>query len=398
MTDEKNIEPDKKEPEIDPATEAEEDEEFLEDDVPIFEEEDMELEDDEEVLLQEVKKPQPKKVIEKPATKTAFVTGGTGFVGYNLILELLNQGWKVYAAHRKTSDTTKLKKLDVTLIEADITSFASLVVVMPEKLDAVFHVAGNTSVWKEKNEDQYIENVEGTRNMVNTSLQKKVKRFIYTSSTSAYGIHDKRIDENTKSNAYATGINYCITKFEAEDEVRRGIARGLDAVILNPPHIMGPHDIHNWVQMFTLVYQDKVPGIPSGVGEYAHVKDIVNAHISAYQHGRTGENYILGGVEASYKEVFNKIQELMGRKKSTRVTPKWVLSMAAFFMGLASDWFTGKEPTVTPEKVKMLTHKTVYDSKKAIEELGYHITPLEETIKDTYDWMKYEGYFDKEKE
>lgn len=322
--------------------------------------------------------------------KTAFVTGATGFLGINLVGQLIEAGWQVIALHRKASNLTYLKRFDVNLVEGAITDKDSLMKAIPEGVDAVFHVAASTSMWSKFDEQQYQDNVIGTRNMVEVALQKGAKRFIHTSSISAYGHHAHEMDETTASNAMESRINYNRTKYLAELEVDKAIANGLDAVIVNPCDIIGPFDSHNWAQMMQAVYNDDVPGIPPGNGVFCHVKDVSRAHISAYEKGRTGERYLLGGVEATFKEVFNTIERLMGKKESQFVLPKWLLRAVIPFYLLQSK-LNGKEPILTIEKYLELTLPKHVNPKKAMTELDYQITPLEVSIRDSYEWLKAEN-------
>lgn len=322
--------------------------------------------------------------------KTAFVTGGTGFLGINLIQQLLESGWKVTALHRKTSNLAYLKRFDVELKEGAITDKESLMAAMLESVDAVFHVAANTSMWAKNNDQQFEDNVVGTRNMVEAALAKNAKRFVQTSSVAAYGHHPYLIDETVKTNALESAMNYTRTKYLAELEVDKAIELGLDAVLVNPCDIMGPFDSHNWAQVIQAVYNDDVPGIPSGNGIFCHVRDVANAHISAYEKGRTGERYILGGEEATFKEIFNCIEKLMNKKESKFIMPKWLLKAVVPFYALQSK-LNGKEPILTNEKYIELTIPKHVTSQKAIQELDYKITPLENTIRDSYEWLKAEN-------
>ena len=138
----------------------------------------------------------------------AFVTGGTGFLGLNLIEQLLAQSWEVIALHRPTSNLKHLREKDIQLVEGSITEPDSLITIFPEKVDAVFHVAGSTNLWSRRNHLQTRDNVEGTQNMVAAALKRQAKRFIHTSSEAAYGHHQQRIDEETQSNAIHSPINY----------------------------------------------------------------------------------------------------------------------------------------------------------------------------------------------
>ena len=153
-----------------------------------------------------------------------------------------------------------------------------------------FHVAGNTNLWSRRNHIQTRDNVEGTKNMVAAALKRQSKRFIHTSSTAAYGHHQQRINEETQSNAIQSPINYHRTKYLAEMEVRKGIEKGLDAVMLNPANIIGPYDYNNWSQLFILIDRQKLPGVPPATQTFCHVREVVKAHITAFYRGKKGEN------------------------------------------------------------------------------------------------------------
>jgi dihydroflavonol-4-reductase len=182
---------------------------------------------------------------------TALVTGGTGFLGLNLVEQLVAEGWEVSVLDRTVSNAEHLAKLRVRLVEGDITDSDSCERVMPENVDAVFHVAGDTSHWKMADARQTAVNVEGTRRMVSTALKRKARRFIFTSSIAAYGFQQRRITEETQSTAPNSRINYFRTKRLAELEVHRGIEQGLDAVIVNPSNIIGPYDYSGWSRFFS---------------------------------------------------------------------------------------------------------------------------------------------------
>ena len=322
--------------------------------------------------------------------KSAFVTGATGFLGINLVQQLLDNGWQVTALHRKTSNLTYLKRFDVKLAEGAITDKDSLLKAMSENVDAVFHVAANTSMWSKWNDQQYQDNVIGTRNMVEVALHKKAKRFIHTSSISAYGHHYGVVDETTVSNALSSEMNYTVTKYQAELEIDRAIAKGLDAVVVNPCDIMGPYDSHNWAQVIQAVYNNDVPGIPPGNAVVCHVRDVARAHISAYEKGRTGERHLLGGADVTFKEIFNTIERFMDKKESSFVLPKWLLRAVVPFYVIQSK-LNGKEPILTYEKYLELKFPKHVSYEKALAELDYTTSPLEESIRDSYEWLKQEN-------
>ena len=128
--------------------------------------------------------------------KTAFVTGGTGFIGLNLVEHLTQSGWDVIALHRPNSRLTELRKYPVRLVEGAIEDGASLDRAVPENVDAVFHVAGDVSLWSGHRQRQWRTNVEGTRNMVAAALAKRAKKFVHTSTTSVYGMQPRTLRRN----------------------------------------------------------------------------------------------------------------------------------------------------------------------------------------------------------
>jgi nucleoside-diphosphate-sugar epimerase len=324
----------------------------------------------------------------------AFVTGGTGFLGLNLIVQLLAESWEVIALHRPTANLKHLREKDIQLVEGSITEPNSLITVFPEKVDAVFHVAGNTNLWSRRNHIQTLDNVEGTQNMVAAALKRQAKRFIHTSSTAAYGHHQQRIDEETQSNAIHSPINYHRTKYLAEMEVRKGIEKGLDALMINPANIIGPYDYNNWSQLFILIDHQKLPGVPPATQTFCHVREVVKAHITAFYRGKKGKNYILGGVKADFLTLSKEIGDMLGKQTPKRTTPGWILKL----LGRVSLWgsyITGKEPDITPEKAILITNQILCNSQKAENELDYNSVPLRSMLDDCYQWMLSEGLIGK---
>lgn len=322
---------------------------------------------------------------------SAFVTGGTGFLGGHLINQLIQAGWQVTALHRPGGDREKLLALAAQPVEADMHDPAQVADVMPENIDAVFHLAGNTSMWRRQRRQQERDNIQGTRAMVEAALERNARRFIHTSSISAWGIQQQPINEDTPSNAEHDWITYNRSKYLAEQEVRRGIEAGLDAVILNPCGIIGAGDTHNWSQLIALIDQGKLPGVPPGAGSFCDVREVASAHISAWQNGRCGQNYILAGVNASFLEVARIVGHLLGRKAPRRALPTALLRIAGRVYPLASI-ITGKEPSLTPEKVAMVCNRVVADSARARQELGFRDDiPLESMLRECIDWMRMEG-------
>lgn len=323
--------------------------------------------------------------------KTAFVTGSTGFLGLNLIEELVRMDWKIIAFHLPGVDLKYLSQFDVVKMEGNMNDGVSLADAIPYGVDAIFHTAGNTSMWSMNDKQQYNDNVIGTQNMINAALEKKAKKFIYTSSIAAYGYHKNPVSEATKSNALKCNMNYNKTKYLAEQIVKRAATKGLPAVILNPVNIIGPYDVNNWTKQFVKpVYNNELLVIPPGRAMWCHVKDVVNAHINAVEYGQIGENYLLGGMEASFKDVVNEIERQLGKKLSTHVQSKYVLKLLTIILMLKSK-IDGKEPALTPAKYKRVVGSITCDYDKAIRTLKYNVSPIEKMIRDSFNWLKKEN-------
>lgn len=318
--------------------------------------------------------------------KTAYVTGSTGFLGVNIVEQLVAAGWQVYALRRATSRTSDLDKFDVIQVEGDVTDKASLLNTLPEGVDALFHGAADTSTWSVNNARQMRINVDGTKNVVAAALEKGAKRLVHTSSIGAFGkIDGVTLTESTPSNAMESGINYYQSKYLAEQAVRAGIERGLDAVILNPAQIVGPYDYNYTPLIIRSLKTGQMKGVPKGNSVCGHVRDYAKAHVSAVENGRCGENYLLGGVHASFTEIFKTVGDIVNVQTPTWQLPAGLLSALAVFLEKVS-FITKKEPLLTPEKVMLMNHRFGVDSSKAARELGFSTCSLHEMFNDAYEW------------
>lgn len=322
--------------------------------------------------------------------RTAFVTGGTGFLGLVLIDELLSRGWQVTALHRPTADLKYLKQRDVTLAKGDILDIDGLRRAMPDNPDAVFHVAANINMWSRRNAEQTRDNVDGTHNMVSVALEKGAKKFIHTSTISVYGLQKGKINENAPKLGRESWINYQRSKYLAEQEVLRGVEHGLDATMLNPCNIVGAYDTGGWARMFGMVIRDELPGVPPGENSFCDVREVAKAHVEAVDRGKTGENYLLGGIDATYLDMIRVIGELTGKKVPGKALPAWLVRTVGKLRHWRS-YLTGRPPTLTPEMARLTTRHLFADSAKAERELGYKAVPLRDMLKESYDWLKREN-------
>jgi nucleoside-diphosphate-sugar epimerase len=321
----------------------------------------------------------------------AFVSGASGFVGSNLVRELHSQGWQVHALVRATSSLEEIKGIPVILHPGDITDPASLHVAVPRGLDAVFHVAASTNFWSRKNADQNRANIDGTRNMIRAALVAKARRFVHTSSFAAWGFRNTELTELSDRTDTTDWINYVRSKFLAEEAVLEAVRnQGLDAVVLNPAHILGPGDQHNWSRMFRMVEKGKVLAAPPGGGNFGDVREIAKAHIVGFHRGRKGEKYLLGGEYASFVDIVRLAGDVLGKRVPGRAAPAWIMGAWAR-INTAVAAVTGREPDITPESAAMVAYRVACDSSKAQRELDYRFTPIRTLIEDTVNWMNEKG-------
>ena len=208
----------------------------------------------------------------------AFVTGGTGFIGLNLIAALLKQGWQVSALHRTTSDLTYLRRFPVDLVPGSITDIDSLRQRMAANTDVVFHVAGDTNFWSRHNDRQYDVNVTGTENMITVAKEKGVGCFIHTSSVAAWGRQSGRISEATPQLGKQSWINYEQTKWAGEQTALRGADDSMKVVALCPAAVMGPYDTTTWGRLFFVMRDGEFPFSPPGAYSVTHVDEVVGVH------------------------------------------------------------------------------------------------------------------------
>jgi dihydroflavonol-4-reductase len=322
--------------------------------------------------------------------QTAFVTGATGFVGLNLVQDLLAKGWDVTALHRANSDLSLLSRFNATRVIGTLTDAAQIHAAIPAGTDTVFHVAGNTNMWRQKNAEQTRDNVDGTRNVVEAAIQRGVRCLVVTSSISAYGAVSGLVTEQTPSLAAKSWVNYDRTKYEAQEIARAATARGLHVVIMQPGAIIGAYDIGTWSRLFPLVRDNKLPGIPAANLSFADVREVTAAHIAAAGRGENGGSYLLAGTAGTMLELVQNIAMLLGKPKPTKATPAWLLKAIAQIADAAST-FTHKPPVITPEMAAGLGANMTVDCTKAKTQLGYQTLPLAGMVRECFDWLQAEN-------
>jgi len=320
----------------------------------------------------------------------ALVTGASGFVGSNLVQQLLQQGWQVSAFCRASSDLRDLPSSDIDIHHGDVTDAGSVSKAVANKPDCIFHTAADTSVWRGHRQRQWQVNVEGTRHVVAAAREHDIGKLVYTSSFATWGLQPQRFDETSEPDVSVHWIHYIRSKAYARDIVLDAVAEhGLNAVLLCPGHILGAHDRHNWSRLLIMLARHKLPGVPPGSGAFADVEEVAKAHVRAAAVGRAGEQYLLGGAEVSYLHLLQQAARVLQVSAPSRTTPAWLLKTAATLLHWQSQ-FTDKEPRITPEGAAMVCAHMQCDSSKAQRDLDYRITDIDKLLRKTLHWLQQE--------
>lgn len=323
-----------------------------------------------------------------------FVTGGTGFVGGNLIRLLLQEGYQVRALVRPGSTLTNLQGLDVDLVKGSLND--------PE-LDAamqgcqyLFHVAAHYSLWQADRELLYQNNVVGTRNVLAAARKAGVERTVYTSSVAAIGVraHSQPADETYQSPPEKLVGYYKQSKFWAEQEAVKAAQVGQDVVIVNPSTPIGPWDVKptpTGEDLIVRFLRRQMPFYMDTGLNFIHVEDVAWGHLLALHKGRTGERYILGHQNLSLKQLLEQLAQITGIPAPRRSIPVWIPLIAAWVDERILTRL-GKRPSVPIDGVRMARQVMYYDPTKAVRELGLPQTPIPQALKDAVDWFLFNGY------
>jgi dihydroflavonol-4-reductase len=313
-----------------------------------------------------------------------FLTGCTGLVGSFLAIELLKRNFKVRALRRSDSDLSLISPYadSIEWIEGDLNDITGLEKAL-EGVETVIHTAAIVSYSSKKKTLMYQVNVEGTANVVNASLKAGVKKFCHISSVAALSKKDTKnaVNETSDADAPEFTSTYGLTKYLAELEVFRGIEEGLDAFIVNPSIILGPGD---WEKSSTKLFKyvwDENKFYTPGFLNYIDIRDVVNISLTLLEKEKiTGNRYILNAGTLPYNVFFNLIGEHFDKKTPYIETKRWMAEMAWMIESIKS-LFTGKDPLITKETVRLTRRNSTYSNEKIRNLLGYNFTDAKESIR-----------------
>jgi len=329
-----------------------------------------------------------------------FVTGASGFIGANLVHELVARGHQVRALLRKTSDRRGLEGARFEEVEGDVGERERLKEAM-HGCDWCFHVAASYHLWLRDYAPMYAANVQGTRNVLEAAGAAGCTRIVYTSTVGCIGLPQSvngqllPTDETAPVTEAQMSNHYKRSKWQAEQVALELARKGLPVVIVNPSAPVGPRDVKPTPtgQVIVDFLNRKMPAYLDTGLNWVHVRDVAVGHMLAAEKGGLGERYILGNAEGNWtmKEALDVLQEITGIPAPKMRVPYFVALAAAYVDETIAN-VTGKPPKAPLGGVRMAKYKMFFNPAKAIRELGLPQTPPRQALADAVAWFREKGY------
>ena len=317
------------------------------------------------------------------------MTGATGHIGNVLVRNLLDKGYEVKAFVMKNENIDYLKDLNVEICYGDVRDIESLKKAF-SGISLVFHLAGIIEIGNDNKKLMYDVNVNGSKNVVLACKQEKVKRLVYTSSVHA--IPEKKNGEViTETKTFSSDLvkgTYAKTKAEATKYMLSQVSDDLKIIITHPSGVIGPYEYitSNLGQLIIDCANKKIGAYLDGGYNFVDVRDVADGLVKAAEKGRNGECYILSGHIVSIKQLMHYVEKITKVK-----APKFKIARSfAYMTGYLSEIYykiKKQKPLFTSYAVYTLGTNSNFSCDKAKKELGYTITDIEKTIKDTIDWF-----------
>jgi nucleoside-diphosphate-sugar epimerase len=319
-----------------------------------------------------------------------LITGGTGFIGVPLVKKLQSLGHKLKLLVRESSDITPFEDFNnIEFIIGDVRD-NEILKKATEKIEIIYHLAAYTRMWAKNKQIIEDTNVKGTENIAQLALEKNI-RLIYISSFIAIGATPVDPVDETFESEEGLYLDYAKTKFQAKKLIKEYLRKDLNGVIFYPGIVYGPGDFNVFGQTIHDITARKFLGCPGkgdNIGSFVYINDVIDGIVSIIdRNDLKGEEFILGGENVKFNDWLNLIAEIAGNKRHPRHFP---ISLANIYASLCElkTKFTKKMPYINKPTVKMINHNWSYSSKKAIQKLGYKITPLREGLEYTILWYK----------
>ena len=323
----------------------------------------------------------------------AFVTGATGFLGSHVARALESAGSDLRLLVRANSDTRNIEGLRADRVVGDLCDPQSIERAMAG-CDAVFHVAADYRLWIPDPAPMYRANVEGTQAILNAARKHGIKRVVYTSSVATMGFKsDGSLADEDSPVALSDMIgHYKRSKFMAEQVALD--ARGVEVVVVNPTTPIGERDVKPTPtgRIVLDFLKKKFPAYVDTGLNLVDATECAHGHLMAYEKGRSGQRYILGGENLTLKQILDKLAAITGLPSPTIRVPYFVALATGVVDELVTGRVMGKEPRATIDAVRMGRKKMFVTSAKAERELGWKIVPVDGALRRAAEWFRDNGY------
>jgi dihydroflavonol-4-reductase len=329
-----------------------------------------------------------------------FVTGASGFIGANLVHELVAHGHSVKALLRPKSDQRGLEGANYEAISGDVADAEVLKRAM-QGCDWCFHVAASYHLWLKDYRPMYAANVDGTRNVLEAAGKAGCSRIVYTSTVGCIGLPqavDGKVvptDETTPVSEAQMSNHYKRSKWQAEQVALECARKDLPVIIVNPSAPVGPRDVKPTPtgQVIVDFLNREMPAYLDTGLNWVHVRDVAIGHILAAEKGRIGERYILGNAKGNWTmaEAFRVLEEIT-KIPAPRMRVPYFVALSAAHINEAISSMTGAPPKAPLAGVRMAKYKMFFNPAKSIAELGLPQTEPRQALKDAAEWFQNHGY------
>jgi len=330
-----------------------------------------------------------------------LVTGGTGLVGSHLLYEISKSKTPIRAIYRDVKRIHRIKKLFdfyskglphhfelIEWVEADVLDLVQLEDAFAG-ITEVYHCAAMVSFGRRDFSKMMHVNREGTNNVLNLSLEYKIKKFGYISSTAAIGGQENTLTtEDTKWKQSPTTSGYSITKYSAEKEVWRAVEEGLDVVIVNPCLIIGAG---NWDESSMTIFRTLKKGLKfytPGKNALVDARDIATILVRLMNSEVKNERFLIISENLTFKSSLQQIAKGLGKKAPSILTPKWLVGLAWRLSALWA-WIGGSKPTITRDSANSAFSNMEYSNEKITKLLDYTFIPVKDAIRNAVDFQTF---------
>ena len=321
-----------------------------------------------------------------------FITGATGFIGTELIRFLHNRGHTIRVFCRPSSNTDVFIHIPIEITYGDIRDFQSIKEGM-KGCDYVIHLAGYAKNWAKDPQTFYDVNLHGLDNLLKAAREEGIKKTVLVSTCMVFGPSNKNSVKEDESCIEACFCEYQHSKHEADKLGLSANKDGFPVVIVHPTRVYGPGLLTEGNSV-TILIKNYIEGKWSGIlsdgtalGNYVFIGDVVQGIWRAFERGKNGEKYILGGENLSYNDFYRIIGDISKQHRSVIHIPIWT-AMGIARLQLLLAHTLRKHPLITPKWIRIFSMDWAFSSEKAQKELGYTITPFKQGVKKTIDWLR----------